>query len=80
VLGEELGTNGRTVEDDPCCLAQIRHFASLVPIAQQARKPMFDLKQSDGIGGGQIQAVARCRREFEALVQRLLGRLAAPTA
>jgi cellulose biosynthesis protein BcsQ len=80
VLGEEPGTSLRTVEDDPCCLAQIRHFASLVPIAQQARKPMFDLKQSDGIGGGQIQAVARCRREFEALVQRLLGRLAAPTA
>jgi chromosome partitioning protein len=66
-----------SVDEDPYCLALIRHFASLVPIAQQARKPMFDLKQSDGIGGGQIQAVARCRREFEALVQRLVQRIAA---
>jgi hypothetical protein len=31
-------------------------------------------QESDGIGGGQIQAVARCRREFEALVQKLLER------
>jgi hypothetical protein len=36
---------------------------------------MFDLRQSDGIGGGQIQAVARCRREFEDLVRELLARL-----
>jgi chromosome partitioning protein len=69
-----------SVESDPHCLALIRHFASLVPIAQQAGKPMFDLKQSDGIGGGQIQAVARCRREFETLVERLIQRLqAAPS-
>jgi chromosome partitioning protein len=72
----EAGNGDMSVERDPFCLASIRHFASLVPIAQQARKPMFDLKQSDGIGGGQIQAVARCRREFETLVQRLNERLA----
>ncbi len=63
-----------TVEEDPYCLALIQHFASLVPIAQQARKPMFDLKQRDGIGGGQIQAVVRCRRVFEELVRKLVGK------
>jgi hypothetical protein len=77
VLGEAEPSIAN-VEEDPYCLAQIRHFASLVPIAQQARKPMFDLKQSDGIGGGQIQAVHRCRRDFESLVRRLLERLAVP--
>jgi len=66
-----------TVDRDPHCLASIRHFASLVPIAQQSRKPMFDLEQSDGIGGGQIQAVARCRQEFTTLVERLVQRLEA---
>jgi chromosome partitioning protein len=74
VLDQRVDTT-LTVEDDPLCLASIRHFASLVPIAQQARKPMFDLKQSDGIGGGQIQSVARCRREFEALVGKLFDRI-----
>ncbi|CRI65096.1 hypothetical protein THIOKS12240010 [Thiocapsa sp. KS1] len=53
----------------------IPHYASLVPIAQQARKPIFDLKQADGIGGGQIQAVARCRENFTKIAARLLERL-----
>jgi len=74
VLGLE-GEGSVSVEADSHCLASIRHFASLVPIAQQARKPMFDLKQSDGIGGGQIQAVARCRGEFEQLVHKIVDRL-----
>jgi chromosome partitioning protein len=74
VLGEAV-TSSVSVDADPWCLASIRHFASLVPIAQQARKPMFDLRQSDGIGGGQIQAVARCRGEFESLVTKLVDRV-----
>ena len=74
---EEAPSGGEVLVDaDEWCLASIRHFASLVPIAQQARKPMFDLRQADGIGGGQIQAVARCRAEFGRLVQKLVDRLA----
>lgn len=60
---------------DPERVALIRHFASLVPFAQIARKPLFDLRQADGIGGGQIQAVAKCRLEFEALAREVLARL-----
>lgn len=63
-------------QGDPELIATMRHLASLVPYAQDARKPMFDLKQADGIGGGQIRAVARCRKEFEALVTEILARLA----
>jgi hypothetical protein len=48
---------------------------SLAPIAQLARKPMFDLKHADGIGGGQIQAVARCRREFRELARQIVERI-----
>lgn len=80
VLGDSSEGVFRDVGDDPCCLASIRHFASLVPIAQQARKPMFDLKQSDGIGGGQLQAVIRCRKDFEMLVRKLLDRMSAVAA
>lgn len=60
---------------DPACVALVKHFASLVPLAQQARKPMFDLKQADGIGGGQIQSVAQCRAAFAAIVHELAKRL-----
>jgi hypothetical protein len=64
-----------SVEHDEHCIAFIKHFASLVPHAQIARKPIFDLKQADGIGGGQVQAVARCRLEFTKLAENLLERL-----
>ncbi|MEW6073868.1 MAG: ParA family protein [Planctomycetota bacterium] len=73
-----MGASTPTVDDahsDPQRIALIRHFASLVPFAQIARKPLFDLKQSDGIGGGQVHAVAKCRQEFEALTIEILARL-----
>ncbi len=63
------------LEHDPACVALVKHFASLVPLAQQARKPMFDLKKADGIGGGQIQSVAQCRAAFEEIVRELARRL-----
>ncbi|HEX5747185.1 MAG TPA: AAA family ATPase [Archangium sp.] len=75
VLEEEPPPSSLTVEQDAQCIAFIKHFASLVPLAQQVRKPLFDLKQADGIGGGQIQAVARCRQQFTKLVDLLLERL-----
>jgi cellulose biosynthesis protein BcsQ len=59
------------VEEDPYCISSIKHFASLVPLAQQARKPVFDLKQADGVGGGQVQAVANSRKYFVQLIRRI---------
>lgn len=66
------------VDTDGACIARLKHFASLVPLAQLTRKPMFDLKRADGIGGGQIQAVANCRAEFEVLARALAERLDLP--
>ena len=74
VLGDAVPTSLR-VDQDPFCVATLKHFASLVPLAQVARKPMFDLRRADGIGGGQIQAVAKCRMEFESLARVLAQRL-----
>ena len=76
VLGKEkISQWPKTIDKDRFCLALLKHFAGLVPLAQLARKPLFDLKQADGIGGGQIQAVARARREFKELVLRILKEL-----
>ncbi|MBI5363238.1 MAG: ParA family protein [Planctomycetes bacterium] len=63
------------IDADPNCIGTIKHFASLVPIAQQARKPIFDLKQADGIGGGQALAVQQSRTLFEGLTRKLIERL-----
>jgi len=75
VLGEPDPPAGLTMDQDPHRLAVIPHYAGLIPIAQQARKPIFDLRQADGVGGGQLQAVARCRKGFEEIARTLLGRI-----
>lgn len=72
---EEQADDALDFETDPYCIALFKHFASLVPLAQAARRPLFDLKQAHGVGGGQIQAVARARTAFRTLTQDLLKRL-----
>ena len=38
-----------------------------MPMAQEARKPMFHLKAADGALGGHIYAVQDCHEDFKAL-------------
>jgi hypothetical protein len=61
------------VEDDPNCLALLKDFRSLMPLAQEARKPMFLLKPADGAFGGHQQAVVECYRSFETLTTKILS-------
>ena len=37
-----------TIETDPNCIAKLKDYRSLMPLAQEARKPMFFLKAADG--------------------------------
>jgi hypothetical protein len=55
------------VADDPYCLSTLRQFRSLMPLAQEARKPMFSLTPADGAIGGHAKAVQDCFRDFESL-------------
>lgn len=64
-----------TVSDDPNCIATLKHFRSLMPMAQEARKPMFSLKPADGAIGGHTRAVQECYRDFRALAESILGRI-----
>jgi chromosome partitioning protein len=63
-----------TVAEDPHCLAFLKSYPSLLPMAQQALKPMFSLKPADGALGGHGAAVADCYRDFEVLARRLADR------
>lgn len=67
-----------SVEGDHECIAVFKHYASLMPLAREARKPMFDLKPADGAQGGLIRAVAECKRSFERLVREIANRLSIP--
>lgn len=64
-----------SVENDPHCLATLRNYRSLMPMAHEARKPMFDLKAADGAIGSHARLVTRCFDDFEQLARRVLERL-----
>ena len=71
VLGEQPGAQIPRVNDDPNCLAQLKHYRSLMPLAMEAHKPMFYLKPADGAIGAHVEAVADCKDDF----LRLAGRI-----
>jgi hypothetical protein len=56
-----------SVEDDPECLGVLKHYRSLMPMAQDARKPIFRLKPADGAMGSHATAVRDAYRDFETL-------------
>jgi chromosome partitioning protein len=56
---------------DPHQLATLKHYRSLMPLAQDAHKPMFLLKPADGAIGGHTEAVLDCYRDFKALALRI---------
>jgi chromosome partitioning protein len=53
-------------------LALMKDYRSLMPMAQEARKPMFLLRAGDGAFGGHQQAVMQCHADFHALTSRIL--------
>ena len=73
VLAESPDTRV-TIANDPHCLATLKHFRSLMPLAQEARKPMFALKAADGAIGGHAKAVQDCDRDFRALAREIAKR------
>ena len=67
-----------SLDADPHCLAQLKHYRSLMPMAQEARKPVFHLTPADGAFGGHAQAAARSRLDFRRLADEVAGRVALP--
>ncbi len=74
VAGEAAPLTGTAIERDPNCLATLKHYRGLMPLAQEARKPMFALKSADGAIGGHATAVQDCYRDFQALAETVAER------
>lgn len=66
VLGEENSASPR-VEEDEHCLALLKPYRSLMPMAQEARKPMFHLRPADGAIGAHMQAAHAAYNDFREL-------------
>lgn len=63
--------NPPAVEKDPYCLALLKHYRSLMPLAMDAHKPMFFLKPADGAIGAHVEAVRACYDDFLNLARRI---------
>ena len=63
------------IEDDPNCLALLKHYHSLIPMAMEVRKPIFLLKPADGAIGAHNQAVTRAYLDFKLLSAKILQRV-----
>lgn len=74
VLDEEV-VPVPTIETDPLCLALLKNYNSLMPLAQEARKPIFSLKSADGAIGSHANAVSRAYFDFKALAHEIADRI-----
>lgn len=59
------------VSCDRNCLALIKDYQSLVPMAQEVRKPIFHLTAADKAFGNHLNAVRDVYKDFERLARRI---------
>ena len=74
VLNEQR-TSAPSEADDRNAIATVKHYRSLVPFAQEARKPIFALAPADGAIGSHATAARDAFRDFEQLAREILHRV-----
>ena len=72
------GATQSILPNDGDCLAKLKHYRSLVPMAQEVRKPIFRLSSADGAIGSHSYAVQDAWSDFKALAVAILERIALP--
>lgn len=63
-----------TPSRDPNCLALLKHYQSLMPMAQESHKPIFHLKPADGAIGAHTHGVRNVYKDFKHLAQKIAER------
>jgi len=61
---EMLGQDAGSMAGGENCLGLVKHYRSMMPMVQEARKPMFHLTAADGAIGAHASAVIDARRNF----------------
>ncbi len=72
--GESVLGKAQSASDasDEHRLAHLKDYRSLMPMAQEANKPMFMLKPADGVIGAQQSAARSCYEDFQKLAEEIL--------
>jgi len=74
VLGNNVDT-APAIDQDPECLAMLKHYHSLIPMAIEARKPVFLLRSADGAIGAHSYAVQDAYKDYQILAKKILSRI-----
>ena len=74
LLDQHNGPFPDSPQNDERCLATVKHYRSLVPMAQESRKPIFHLTAADGAIGGHAAAVTDARKDFSQLATLIIDR------
>ncbi len=64
-----------TVDTDPHCIAKLKDYRSLMPLAQEVHKPMFFLKAADGAIGAHTYAVNDAYKDFEIVANKIANKV-----
>ena len=76
LLEDETGLYAATPEEDSeNSLVTIKHYRSLMPMAQEARKPIFHLTPADGAIGSHAAAANAARDDFKVLAEKITTRI-----
>jgi cellulose biosynthesis protein BcsQ len=59
---------------DPNRIGFIKNYQSLMPLAEDARKPIFQLTPADGAIGAHAAAVSKCYMDFKHLTEEIIRR------
>jgi hypothetical protein len=71
---DESDADSIAVEADENCLAMLKHYRSLIPMSQEAGKPIFHLKPGDGALGAHVAAVRDAYKDFKTLALEIVKR------
>lgn len=63
-----------SAESDANRIGFIKNYQSLMPLAEDARKPIFKLTPADGAIGAHAVAVSKCYMDFKSLTQEIIRR------
>ena len=75
LVDQEKGLFADKPSNDENCLATVKHYRSLVPMAQEARKPIFELTSADGAIGAHAGAVWDAYKDFRRLAKSIRKRI-----
>lgn len=60
-----------TIESDPNCIAKLKDYRSLMPLAHESRKPIFFLKPADGAIGAHTYAVTEAYKDLKSVAKKI---------